>query len=79
MSSHFERKPRPRVSEVGLDKSHSREYPRVGRRKDEDDDNVVLDDFPPWNVLDSCQLCWVRFEKGVLVCACECLTEYASS
>ncbi len=81
MSSHFARRPRVKMSEMTVDDSHKRDYPRVGRRKDEDevDTGLMEESFPPWNVLDSCQLCWVRFEQGDLVAACECLTEYASS
>ncbi len=79
MSSHFERKPRTKFSEMPVDDSHKRDYPRVGRRKDEDDDASPEDVFPPWKVLASCQLCWVRFESGELTAACPCLTEYASS
>ncbi len=73
-----ERKPRGRVRILPVDESHKREYSRVGRRKDEDADESTGESFPPWDVLDSCQLCWVRFERGALVAACDCLTEYAN-
>ncbi len=51
----------------GVDKPSAPEYPRVGRRKDEDEDTF------PWTILPSCRLCWVRFEHGLAVASCDCI------
>ncbi len=52
-----------------IDSPQSFEYPRVGRRKDEDEDIEL------WEILPTCRLCWVHFTHGKPDCACECLSK----